>query len=143
MAIRLLWLKVCLSCAGKTTLLRDIVSKLANKFDMRVVVVDTWNEIGGDAAVPHACLGKACRIPVHDHSKQHEVMLQAVQHHNPEVLVSLPLDTCMSAVLLHQATSNSSTCAVLSHHANNNSSARPVSSRLSWCFRLLHHMPCS
>jgi stage III sporulation protein SpoIIIAA len=72
-------------CAGKTTLLRDVVSLLANKLEKRVVVVDTSNEIGGDGAVPHSCLGKARRMPVYDQSKQHEVLLQAVQNHNPQV----------------------------------------------------------
>ena len=70
---------------GKTTPLRDIASQLANRFGKRVVVVDTRNEIGGDGVVPHGCLGKARRMPVHAHTKQHEVMLQAVQNHNPQV----------------------------------------------------------
>ena len=74
-------------CAGKTTLLRDVVSLLANKLDKRVVVVDTSNEIGGDGAVPHSCLGKARRMPVYDQAKQHEVLLQAVQNHNPQVII--------------------------------------------------------
>ncbi|DBA96942.1 TPA: hypothetical protein ACH3X1_001273 [Trebouxia sp. C0004] len=61
---------------GKTTLLRDVVGLLANTFNKRVVVVDTSNEIGGDGAVPHSCLGKARRMPVHDQSRQHEVLSQ-------------------------------------------------------------------
>lgn len=87
--------------AGKTTLLRDIVSTLATRFDKRVVVVDTWNEIGGDGAVPHACLGTARRLRVPEFSKQHKVMLQAMQIFNPQVFFSVPLDICMSAVLVH------------------------------------------
>lgn len=71
-------------------------------FDKRVVVVDTWNEIGGDGAVPHACLGTARRLHVPDHFQQHKVMLQAMQNYNPEVLLSVPLNACMSAVLLHK-----------------------------------------
>ena len=66
-----------------------MVSLLANKLNKRVVVVDTSNEIGGDGAVPHSCLGKARRMPVHDQSKQHEVLLQAVQNHNPQVVCPL------------------------------------------------------
>ncbi|DBA81222.1 TPA: hypothetical protein ACH3X2_007035 [Trebouxia sp. C0005] len=73
--------------AGKTTLLRGVVGLLANTFNKRVVVVDTSNEIEGDGAVPHSCLGKARCMPVHDQSKQHEVLLQAVQNHNPQVIV--------------------------------------------------------
>ena len=71
--------------AGKTTLLRDVVGLLANTFNKHVDVVDTSNEIGGDGAVPHSCLGKARRMLVHDQSRQHEVLLQAVQNHNPQV----------------------------------------------------------
>lgn len=37
--------------AGKTTLLRGVVQLLADRFEKRVIVVDT---IGGDGAVPHA-----------------------------------------------------------------------------------------
>lgn len=71
--------------AGKTTLLRDVVRLLADKFKKRTIVVDTSNEIGGDGDVPHPCLGSARRMsPVH-RSKQHEVILEAVQNHTPEV----------------------------------------------------------
>lgn len=58
---------------------------LADKFEKRVIVVDTSNEIGGDGAVPHACLGKARRMSPSDRAKQHEVLLEAVQNHSPEV----------------------------------------------------------
>lgn len=71
--------------AGKTTLLRDVVRLLANDFDKRVIVVDTSNEIGGDGAVPHACLGRARRMSPADRERQHETLLEAVQNHTPEV----------------------------------------------------------
>lgn len=77
--------KQCTGVQARPHLLRDVVSLLANKLEKRVVVVDTSNEIGGDGAVPHSCLGKARRMPVYDQSKQHEVLLQAVQNHNPQV----------------------------------------------------------
>ena len=71
--------------AGKTTILRDIVRLLAENFGKRVIVVDTSNEIGGDGEVPHACLGKARRMSPADRARQHEVLLEAVQNHTPEV----------------------------------------------------------
>lgn len=71
--------------AGKTTLLREVVRLLANDFGKRVVVVHTSDEIGGDGAVPHACLGKARRMSPSDRGKQHDVLLEAVQNHTPEV----------------------------------------------------------
>ena len=71
--------------AGKTTLLRDVTGLLAERFGRRVVVVDTSNEIGGDGKVPHSCIGRARRMPVPHKSRQHEVLQEAVQNHNPEV----------------------------------------------------------
>ena len=71
--------------AGKTTLLRDVTGLLAERFGRRVVVVDTSNEIGGDGKVPHSCIGRARRMPVPHKSRQHEVLQEAVQNHNPQV----------------------------------------------------------
>lgn len=83
-----LWLcNLLLWPAGKTTLLRDVASVLANKFQKRVVVVDTHSEIGGTGSVPHACLGQARRLAVLDSSRQHEVLLEAACNHKPEVTV--------------------------------------------------------
>ncbi|KAL0048425.1 hypothetical protein WJX82_002840 [Trebouxia sp. C0006] len=72
---------------GKTTLLRDVTGLLAEGFKKRMVVVDTSNEIGGDGTVPHSCIGRARRMPVVHKSCQHEVLQEAVQNHNPEVIV--------------------------------------------------------
>ena len=51
--------------AGKTTLLRDIVRLLAQRWGPRVMVVDTSNEIGGDGYIPHTVLPRpgVCRYP--------------------------------------------------------------------------------
>lgn len=70
---------------GKTTLLREAARILADK--KRVVVVDTSNEIGGDGDVPHPAVGRARRMQVRQPSLQHEVMIEAVENHNPEVVV--------------------------------------------------------
>jgi stage III sporulation protein SpoIIIAA len=70
---------------GKTTLLREAARILAEK--KRVVVVDTSNEIGGDGDVPHPAVGKARRMQVREPMLQHEVMIEAVENHNPEVIV--------------------------------------------------------
>ena len=53
----------------------------------RVIVVDTSNEIGGDGDVPHPAVGKARRMQVREPMLQHEVMIEAVENHNPEVIV--------------------------------------------------------
>ncbi len=70
---------------GKTTLLREAARILAEQ--RRVVIVDTSNEIGGDGDVPHPAVGKARRMQVRQPTLQHEVMIEAVENHNPEVIV--------------------------------------------------------
>ncbi|MCW5875304.1 MAG: AAA family ATPase [Anaerolineales bacterium] len=70
---------------GKTTLLREAARFLAE--GKRVVIVDTSNEIGGDGDVPHPAVGRARRMQVATPSRQHEVMIEAVENHNPEVIV--------------------------------------------------------
>ena len=70
---------------GKTTLLRESARVLAEL--KRVVIVDTSNEIGGDGDVPHPAVGKARRMQVPMPTLQHEVMIEAVENHMPEVIV--------------------------------------------------------
>ncbi|PWH14767.1 MAG: AAA family ATPase [Anaerolineae bacterium] len=70
---------------GKTTLLREAARILAET--RRVVIVDTSNEIGGDGDVPHPAVGRARRMQVREPMLQHEVMIEAVENHNPEVIV--------------------------------------------------------
>ena len=70
---------------GKTTMLREAARILAES--KRVIIVDTSNEIGGDGDVPHPAVGRARRMQVSKPSLQHEVMIEAVENHNPEVIV--------------------------------------------------------
>lgn len=70
---------------GKTTILREAARILADS--ARVIIVDTSNEIGGDGDVPHPAIGAARRMQVAKPSLQHEVMIEAVENHNPEVIV--------------------------------------------------------
>jgi stage III sporulation protein SpoIIIAA len=70
---------------GKTTMLREAARILAES--KRVVIVDTSNEIGGDGDVPHPAVGRARRMQVATPSLQHEVMIEAVENHNPEAIV--------------------------------------------------------
>ncbi|RME05981.1 MAG: AAA family ATPase [Anaerolineae bacterium] len=70
---------------GKTTMLREAARILAET--RRVVIVDTSNEIGGDGDVPHPAVGRARRMQVPKPSLQHEVMIEAVENHNPEVII--------------------------------------------------------
>ncbi len=70
---------------GKTTMLREAARVLAEH--KRVVIVDTSNEIAGDGDIPHPAIGKARRMQVSLPTLQHEVMIEAVENHNPEVIV--------------------------------------------------------
>lgn len=70
---------------GKTTILREAARILAER--KRVVIVDTSNEIGGDGDIPHPAIGRARRLQVAKPAFQHEVMIEAVENHNPEVIV--------------------------------------------------------
>jgi nucleoside-triphosphatase THEP1 len=70
---------------GKTTMLRESARVLGEL--KRVVIVDTSNEIGGDGDIPHPAIGKSRRMQVPTPSLQHEVMIEAVENHMPEVIV--------------------------------------------------------
>ncbi|MGF1504264.1 MAG: R3H domain-containing nucleic acid-binding protein [Anaerolineae bacterium] len=70
---------------GKTTMLREAARVLAQ--EKRVVIVDTSNEIGGDGDIPHQAIGKSRRMQVPTPNLQHEVMIEAVENHNPEVII--------------------------------------------------------
>lgn len=71
--------------AGKTTLLRSCSRMLAE--DLRVIVVDTSDEIAGAGVIPHPAVGRARKMSVPFHKSQHEVMIQAVENHWPQVLI--------------------------------------------------------
>ena len=72
---------------GKTTLLREAARVLADELGKRVVVVDTSNEIAGDGDIPHPGIGRARRMQVARTAEQHQVMIEAVENHMPEVIV--------------------------------------------------------
>ncbi len=72
---------------GKTTKLREVARVLADEVNKRVVIVDTSNEIAGDGDVPHPGIGSARRMQVRVAAEQHNVMIEAVENHMPEVIV--------------------------------------------------------
>ncbi len=71
---------------GKTTALREFARILADDFNKRVVIVDTSNEIAGDGDIPHPAIGRARRMQVARPELQHQVMIEAVENHMPEVI---------------------------------------------------------
>jgi stage III sporulation protein SpoIIIAA len=73
---------------GKTTLLRDLASALAQTRGMpRVTVVDTSNEIGGDGPIPLPYMGRCRRIQVPTREEQSRVMTEVIQNHTPEYVI--------------------------------------------------------
>src|SRR5450830_267618 len=82
---------------GKTTMLREAARVLADDHGKRVVVVDTSNEIAGDGDIPHPAIGRARRMQVRIPSLQHEVMIEAVENHMPEVIVIDEIGTELEA----------------------------------------------
>ena len=82
---------------GKTTMLREAARVLADDQGKRVVVVDTSNEIAGDGDIPHPAIGRARRMQVRIPSLQHEVMIEAVENHMPEVIVIDEIGTELEA----------------------------------------------
>lgn len=70
---------------GKTTLLREAARVRGE--DRRVVIVDTSNEIAGDGDIPHPAIGRSRRMQVRETTLQHEVMIEAVENHMPQVII--------------------------------------------------------
>ena len=72
---------------GKTTIIREIARVLADELEKRVVIIDTSNEIAGDGDIPHSGIGRARRMQVAKTEYQHQVMIEAVENHMPQVIV--------------------------------------------------------
>ena len=67
-----------------STIVREAVRVLAEHYN--VCVVDTSNEIGGDGAIPHPCIGLARRMMVPSLEAQSKVMVECVQNHTPHIM---------------------------------------------------------
>jgi stage III sporulation protein SpoIIIAA len=83
---------------GKTTALREIARVLADELHKRVVIIDTSNEIAGDGDIPHPAIGRARRMQVARPEFQHQVMIEAVENHMPEVIVIDEIGTELEAL---------------------------------------------
>lgn len=83
---------------GKTTALREIARVLADDLHKRVVIIDTSNEIAGDGDVAHPAIGRARRMQVAHPNQQHQVMIEAVENHMPEVIIIDEIGTELEAL---------------------------------------------
>jgi len=82
---------------GKTTMLREVARVLADNLNKRVIIVDTSNEIAGDGDIPHPAIGHSRRMQVTTPTRQHAVMIEAVENHMPEVIVIDEIGTELEA----------------------------------------------
>jgi stage III sporulation protein SpoIIIAA len=82
---------------GKTTAIREIARVLSDGMKKRVIIIDTSNEIAGDGDLPHPSIGKARRMQVSNHQDQHEVMIEAVENHMPEIIIIDEIGTELEA----------------------------------------------
>nr|YP_009399537.1 hypothetical protein [Dictyomenia sonderi]ARW69143.1 hypothetical protein [Dictyomenia sonderi] len=83
---------------GKTTAIREITRVLADEMEKRVVIIDTSNEIAGDGDIPHPAIGRARRMQVAKPELQHQVMIEAVENHMPEVIIIDEIGTELEAI---------------------------------------------
>jgi stage III sporulation protein SpoIIIAA len=72
---------------GKTTIIREIARVLADEMENRVIIIDTSNEIAGDSDIPHSGIGRARRMQVAKTEFQHQVMIEAIENHMPQVII--------------------------------------------------------
>jgi len=83
---------------GKTTIIREIARVLSDEMGKRVVIIDTANEIGGNSDIPHPGIGRSRRMQVSETNLQHQIMLEAVENHMPEVIIIDEIGTELEAL---------------------------------------------
>nr|YP_010713655.1 hypothetical protein P2030_pgp005 [Galdieria phlegrea]UNJ16211.1 hypothetical protein [Galdieria sp.]WDA99547.1 hypothetical protein GASUdbv011_005 [Galdieria sulphuraria]WDA99737.1 hypothetical protein GAPH629S_005 [Galdieria phlegrea] len=83
---------------GKTTAIREIARILADEIGKRVIIIDTSNEIAGDSDIGHFSIGRARRMQVKNPQLQHQVMIEAIENHMPEVIIIDEISTELEAI---------------------------------------------
>lgn len=83
---------------GKTTIIREIARVLSDEMEKRVIIVDTSNEIAGDSDIPHCGIGRARRMQVAKTEFQHQIMIEAVENHMPEIIIIDEIGTELEAL---------------------------------------------
>ena len=83
---------------GKTTTIREISRVLSEERKKRVIIIDTSNEIAGDTDIPHIGIGKSRRMQVSKTEFQHQVMIEAIENHMPEVIIIDEIGTELEAI---------------------------------------------
>ena len=82
---------------GKTTIIREIARVLSDEMEKRVIIIDSSNEIAGHTNIAHLAIGKARRMQVSNTNFQHQIMIEAVENHMPEVIIIDEIGTELEA----------------------------------------------
>ena len=83
---------------GKTTVIREMARVLSDEMEKRVIIIDTSNEIAGASDIPHSAIGKARRMQVSQPNFQHQIMIEAVENHMPQVIIIDEIGTELEAL---------------------------------------------
>lgn len=83
---------------GKTTIIREIARVLADEIEKRVIIIDTSNEIAGESDIPHSGIGYARRMQVPKTKFQHQIMVEAVENHMPQVIIIDEISTELEVI---------------------------------------------
>ena len=72
---------------GKTTVIREMSRVLSNEIGKRVIIIDKSSEINGQNDTPHLSTGRARSMQLTKTTFQHQIMLEAVENHMPQVII--------------------------------------------------------
>nr|UNJ15501.1 hypothetical protein [Cyanidiaceae sp.] len=72
---------------GKTSFIREISRILSGEIKKRVIIVDPSNEIAGEGWSPHISTGKARRMEMQFIKLQHQIMVETIENHAPEIII--------------------------------------------------------
>ncbi len=89
---------------GKTTVLRAIAAYLSDQQQQRVVVIDTYNAIGGTGNITQSAIGRAKRVRVSDPQQQAPLILNVANTYTPDALIVDELVTTADAAAVRTLT---------------------------------------
>jgi len=80
---------------GKTTIIREMSRVLSNEIGKRVIIIDRSSEINGENDISHLSIGQARPMQLTKTSFQHQVMLEAVENHMPQIIIIDEISTSL------------------------------------------------
>lgn len=89
--------------SGKTTFLREIAYILSQFYN--VILVDKSNEIAGDDLAPNKAIGNATVMRVPFNKKQSDIITEAIENHNPDIILVDEISDYQQAEAVKEAAS--------------------------------------